>query len=70
MNSIHNIDAYLSLTGVIRAIFTADSTDTANTTRSTPVRHGIEFQDMQPNDSVILQSLIYQQMIENPHKLV
>ena len=34
------------------------------------VRHGIEFQDMPPNDSVILQSLIYQQMIENPHKLV
>lgn len=64
---LHNIDAYLSLKGIIRAVFTVDPTDTSKTAL---IRHGIEFQDMQANDSVILQSLIYQQMIENPHKLV
>ena len=64
---LHNIDAYLSLKGVIRAVFTVDPSDTS---KSTLIRHGIEFRDMPPNDSVILQSLIYQQMIENPHKLV
>lgn len=64
---LHNIDAYLSLKGIIRAVFTVDPADHSKTAL---IRHGIEFQDMQANDSVILQSLIYQQMIENPHKLV
>ena len=64
---LHNIDAYLSLKGIIRAVFTVDPADHSKTAL---IRHGIEFQDMQVNDSVILQSLIYQQMIENPHKLV
>ena len=64
---LHNIDAYLSMKGIIRAIFTIDPSDTSKTAL---IRHGIEFQDMQANDSVILQSLIYQQMIENPHKLI
>ncbi|OIR17425.1 flagellar protein YcgR [mine drainage metagenome] len=63
---LHNIDAYLSLKGTIRAISTADASDA---TKTGMVRHGIEFRDLPPNDSVILQSLIYQQMIENPHKL-
>ncbi len=64
---LHNIDAYLSMKGIIRAVFEADSADPPG---SGLIRHGIEFQDMQVNDSVILQSLIYQQMIENPHKLI
>ncbi len=64
---LHNIDAYLSLKGIIRAVFTVDPADHS---KDALIRHGIEFQDMQANDSVILQSLIYQQMIENPHKLV
>lgn len=63
---LHNIDAYLSLKGIIRAISTSDAGDGS---KAGTVRHGIEFQDLPPNDSVILQSLIYQQMIENPHKL-
>lgn len=63
---LHNIDAYLSLKGTIRAISTTEAGDAA---RAGMVRHGIEFLDLPPNDSVILQSLIYQQMIENPHKL-
>lgn len=64
---LHNIEAFLSLKGIIRAVISVEQTDKT----STPfIRYGIEFQEMQPNDSVILQSLIYQQMIENPHKLM
>ena len=64
---LHNIDAYLSVKGIIRAVLGDDAADA-----SAPgfTHHGIEFQELQPNDSVVLQSMIYQQTIENPHKLV
>jgi hypothetical protein len=64
---LHNIEAYLSVKGAIRAVISGDTIDTS---KSDLIRHGIEFQELQPNDSVILQSMIYQQMIENPHKVV
>ncbi len=64
---LHNIDAYLSVKGVIRAIVNNDAADASKVGL---IRHGIEFQDLQPNDCLILQSMIYQQMIETPHKLI
>lgn len=64
---LHNVEALLSVKGVIRAVLSDDSTDIAKLEYN---RYGIELQDLQPNDSVILQSMIYQQMIENPQKLV
>ncbi|MDD5301080.1 MAG: flagellar brake protein [Gallionella sp.] len=64
---LHNIDAYLSVKGAIRAVLSGDAADAA---KPGLIRHGIEFQELQPNDGVILQSMIYQQMIENPHKLI
>ncbi|MFA5824915.1 MAG: flagellar brake protein [Gallionellaceae bacterium] len=64
---LHNIEALLSVKGVIRAVLSGEAEDAA---KPAMVRHGIEFQNLQPNDSVVLQSMIYQQMIENPHKLV
>ncbi len=64
---LHNVDAFLSVKGVIRAVLSADPADAA---KSGMIRHGIEFQDLQPNDCVVLQSMIYQQMIENPHKVI
>jgi hypothetical protein len=57
----------LSLKGVIRAVINSDA-DAAS--KQPLIRHGIEFQDLQSNDSVVLQSMIYQQMIENPDKLM
>lgn len=60
---LHSIEAFLSLKGVIRAVI-IDEPSPGH------VRYGIELQNLQPNDSVILQSMIYQQMIENPQKLV
>ena len=64
---LHNVEAYLSLKGVIRAVISGDP---AAAEKSDLIRHGIEFHELQPNDSVILQSMIYQQLIENPHKRV
>ncbi|MEI7842588.1 MAG: flagellar brake protein [Gallionellaceae bacterium] len=63
---LHNVEAFLALKGIIRAVIKNDEPDS----KSPPVRHGIEFQDLQSNDSVVLQSMIYQQMIENPDKLM
>jgi len=64
---LHNIEAYLSVKGAIRAVLSGDAADAA---KPGFIRHGIEFHELQPNDSVVLQSMVYQQMIENPHKLV
>lgn len=66
--NLHNIDAYLTVKAVIRAILSDDSTDSAF--GSDIFRYGIRFMNLQPNDIVILQSMIYQQIIENPHNLI
>jgi hypothetical protein len=64
---LHNVDAYLSVKGIIRAVISGDE---AEPNKSGFIRHGIEFQDLQPNDGVVLQSMIYQQMIENPQNVI
>jgi hypothetical protein len=46
------------------------SGDESDENKSGLIRHGIEFQDLPPNDSVVLQSMIYQQMIENPQNVM
>jgi c-di-GMP-binding flagellar brake protein YcgR len=66
--NLHSIEAFMSVKGVIRAVLNEDTTD--DLAKSEHIRYGIELQNLQPNDSVILQSMIYQQMIENPQKLV
>jgi hypothetical protein len=65
--NLHKIDALLSVKGLICAVLTGDA---ANASNPDLIRHGIEFRDLQPNDSVILQSMIYQNMIESPHQLM
>lgn len=64
--TLHNMEAYLTTKAVVRNVFTEDEKDGAEPLK---YQHGIQFMDLQPNDSVILQSLIYQQMIEQPHTL-
>lgn len=65
--NLHNIDAYLTTKAIICAIFADEPVEGKS---ATLIHHGIEFQDLQPNDSVILQSLIYQHMVEQPETLV
>lgn len=66
--NLHKIDAFLSIKGAICAVLDAETAEQ----RPAPgiTRYGVEFQDLQPNDMVILQSMIYQQIIESPHRLV
>jgi hypothetical protein len=65
--NLHKIDAFLSVKGAIRAVLGGEVPDISNPEIT---RYGIEFQDLQPNDMVILQSMIYQQIIESPHHVV
>ena len=64
--NLHNMDAYLTTPGTIRRIFSEEEKKALDS----QVSYGIEFSDLQPNDRIILQSLIYQQMIESPHSLI
>lgn len=65
--NLHNVEVFLSVNGIIRTVTQDDDSDAK---KNGLIRHGIEFQDTQPNDYVVLQSLIYQQMIENPHRVM
>jgi hypothetical protein len=62
--NIHNMEALLTTKAVVRNVFTEEDKEGADPLRH---QHGVQFLDLQPNDKVILQSLIYQQMIEQPN---
>jgi len=64
--NLHNIDAYLTAYGTIRRIFS----DEEEKGTGSQISYGLEFRDLQPNDKMLLQSLIYQQMIEFPQSMV
>lgn len=64
--NVHQVDAHVTVSAIIRSTFCEQEDVGAD---ATLINHGIEFRDLPPNDSVILQSLIYQQMIEQPQSL-
>jgi hypothetical protein len=64
--NLHKIDTQLAVNAVVRSTF---SDEVKNDRGEAMFSHGIQFQNLPPNDSVILQSFIYQQMIEKPHSL-
>ena len=64
---LHNVDAHLSVSAVVRAVF---SDDVLEESHSKLAHYGLEFMDLEPNDAMILQSLIYQQMIKHPESMV
>jgi len=66
--NLHGMEVYLTTSALIRSVLRDDGT--IESAQPSMVHHGIEFQDLQPNDSMILQSLIYQKMIEQPHTVV
>lgn len=65
--TLHTIDALLNITAVVRAQF---SDDAPTDGRNNFIHHGLEFINLQSNDTLILQSMIYQQMIEQPHSVM
>lgn len=63
--NVHNLDAYLSLPAVVRSVNDEEADD------GTPLAsYGTQFSNLGANDAMILQSMIYQQMVEQPHSLV
>ena len=62
---LHDVEAFISVKGIIRKLIRDD--EMHDSIKSGYILYGIEFQDLQANDAVILRSMIYQQMIENPH---
>lgn len=64
---LHNIEASLSLVAIVRAVFDDEMLRQSDS----PLAHfGLEFVDLQPNDHMLLQSMVYQQMIENPQSVI
>jgi hypothetical protein len=61
---LHEVEAFISVKGVIR---TMSSDDDKHDVIKSGFTLGVEFQDLQANDAVILRSMIYQQLVENPH---
>lgn len=64
---LHDVSNPLVLNGIVRNTVGEEGKDGEGTTT---FDHGIQFQDLAPNDRVILRSLIYQQMIEQPNSLI
>jgi c-di-GMP-binding flagellar brake protein YcgR len=64
---LHNVDIPLTLLATVRAVFGEETTAVG----AVPLAHfGLEFTDLQPQDQMVLQSMVYQQMIERPQSLV
>jgi c-di-GMP-binding flagellar brake protein YcgR len=63
---LHNVEASLSLTAVVRAVLDDETLRQSGTTLA---HFGLEFVDLQPNDQMLLQSMVYQKMIEDPQSL-
>lgn len=64
--NLHNVDAYLVLGAVVLSTLAHQDKDGSS---EDLFNNGIQFQKLSANDRVILQSYIYQQMIEQPHSL-
>lgn len=65
--NLHKIDVLLSLNGVVRTATNAEDMDHPGQKMT---RYGVEFQSLQPNDLIILQGMVYQQIVECPNQVV
>jgi c-di-GMP-binding flagellar brake protein YcgR len=63
---LHNVGAHLTLNAIVRSMLREEPKHGLS---EAAYNYGLQFQDLPPNDSVILQSLVYQQMIEQPQSL-
>jgi c-di-GMP-binding flagellar brake protein YcgR len=65
--NLHEVATDLNIKAIIRNVQTDDSKDDSDPMK---YQHGVQFLGMQPTDNMILQSLIYQQMVEQPQNLM
>lgn len=64
--NLHNRDTDLSVTAIVRMLYGEESA----VKDATFIHHGLEFVDLQTNDSVILESFVYQHMMERPDTMI
>jgi c-di-GMP-binding flagellar brake protein YcgR len=57
--NLHDVDAMVTVTAIVRSIFAEEG-------KVGVMCHGLQFLEMKSNDRMILQSMIYQKMIEQP----
>ncbi|HSY25969.1 MAG TPA: flagellar brake protein [Burkholderiaceae bacterium] len=65
--NLHEVDTHLNIKAIIRNVQIDETKGNGDPLK---YQHGVQFLGMQPTDNMILQSLIYQQMIEHPHNLI
>lgn len=63
--NLHKLDVLLKTDALIRSVFTGSEQGDA-----AQVHHGIEFAPLQANDEMLLNSLIYQHMVDYPHNVI
>ncbi|HEY3430916.1 MAG TPA: flagellar brake protein [Rhodocyclaceae bacterium] len=61
--NLHDVDALLTVNAVVRSVFAEEG-------KVGVMLHGVQFEKLEPNDQLILQSMIYQKMVEQPQLLV
>ena len=64
---LHNIEKELSLTAVVRAAFDDETLKQSGASLS---HFGLQFTELGANDQMVLQSMVYQHMIEKPQSVI
>lgn len=63
---LHGLDNSLNVQAVVRAILTDEKLEQSGTSL---VHFGLEFVDLTPQDQMVLKSMVYQKMIEDPQSV-
>ena len=66
--NLHAIDTLLQVSAVVRSQFSDEDGSAPNGRKL--YHHGLEFVDLQPNDTLVLQSMIYHRIVEQPHTVM
>lgn len=64
---LHGIETELSLSAVVRAAFDDENLKQSGASLS---HFGLQFMDLSANDQMLLQSMVYQHMIEQPQSVI
>lgn len=64
---LHNIEAELSVAAMVRTVFDDETLKQSGTSLA---HFGLQFVALDPNDQMLLQSMVYQHMIERPQSVV
>lgn len=64
---LHNIEADLSVAALVRTVFDDETLKQSGTSLA---HFGLQFVALDPNDQMLLQSMVYQHMIERPQSVV